>query len=314
MDASARHLRVLTETIAAVNSTLDLQEVLGLVASKVAEALEADACFVYLYDDQADELVLRATHGTRVEEMTRTPRMKPGEGPSRPPVQGLSEPAGGPVRVDPRGPDPGTGEARGGSERADDRAARVLRGGDGSPRGHCCPGRADDRAREALRRRAGARFRAGGAVEDLGGRLRVALPRGVARGNREDDDGGGWRDRRCARPRGRAQRRSRRPPPSSSSRLPLATPRGRATRRRPPRSSTAPPARKRAPARRRRASRARSSARPGQQWPRGDPSPPRRTRAARSSARSEPPRASPVPGSGPRGSTRTGPPAGSERP
>src|SRR6266540_2848989 len=80
MDASARHLRVLTETIAAVNSTLDLQEVLSLVASKVAAALEADACFVYLYDDQAGELVLRATHGTRVEEMTRTPRMKPGEG------------------------------------------------------------------------------------------------------------------------------------------------------------------------------------------------------------------------------------------
>src|SRR5213595_1945092 len=80
MDAPARHLRLLTETIAAVNSTLDLEEVLGLVARKVAEALEADACFVYLYDEQADELVLRATHGTRVEEMTRTPRMKPGEG------------------------------------------------------------------------------------------------------------------------------------------------------------------------------------------------------------------------------------------
>jgi two-component sensor histidine kinase len=80
MDASSRHLRLLTETIAAVNSTLDLEEVLGLVARKVAEALDADACFVYLYDEQADELVLRATHGTRVEEMTRTPRMKPGEG------------------------------------------------------------------------------------------------------------------------------------------------------------------------------------------------------------------------------------------
>src|SRR6187551_307896 len=80
MDASARHLRLLTETIAAVNSTLDLEEVLGLVASKVAGALEADACFVYLYDEQADELLLRATHGTRVEEMTRTPRMRPGEG------------------------------------------------------------------------------------------------------------------------------------------------------------------------------------------------------------------------------------------
>src|SRR5213592_3689317 len=80
MDAPARHLRLLTETIAAVNSTLDLQEVLGLVARKVAEALEADACFVYLYDERADELVLRATHGTRVEEMTRRPKLRPGEG------------------------------------------------------------------------------------------------------------------------------------------------------------------------------------------------------------------------------------------
>lgn len=80
MDARERHLRLLTETIAAVNSTLDLQEVLELVASKVAEALDTDACFVYLYDERADELVLRATHGTRVEEMTRRPKMRPGEG------------------------------------------------------------------------------------------------------------------------------------------------------------------------------------------------------------------------------------------
>jgi two-component system, sensor histidine kinase PdtaS len=80
VDNSARHLRLLTETIAAVNSSLDLEEVLSLVASKVADALGADACFVYLYDEQADELVLRATHGTRVEEMTGRPRMRPGEG------------------------------------------------------------------------------------------------------------------------------------------------------------------------------------------------------------------------------------------
>ena len=60
VDAPERHLRLLTETIAAVNSTLDLEEVLSLVASKVAEALAADACFVYLYDERADELVLRA--------------------------------------------------------------------------------------------------------------------------------------------------------------------------------------------------------------------------------------------------------------
>ena len=61
VDETARHLRLLTETIAAVNSTLDLEEVLSLVARKVADALGADACFVYLYDEQADELVLRAT-------------------------------------------------------------------------------------------------------------------------------------------------------------------------------------------------------------------------------------------------------------
>ncbi len=80
MDATARHLRLLTETIAAVNSSLDLQEVLELVASKVADALGTDACFVYLYDERTDELMLRATRGSRVEEMTRTPRMRPGEG------------------------------------------------------------------------------------------------------------------------------------------------------------------------------------------------------------------------------------------
>ena len=80
MDRSARHLRLLTETIAAVNSTLDLDEVFELIARKVAEALETDACFVYLYDEAADELVLRASYGTRVEELTRVPKMRPGEG------------------------------------------------------------------------------------------------------------------------------------------------------------------------------------------------------------------------------------------
>src|SRR5437762_1982886 len=80
MDASERHLRLLTETSAAVNSTLDLEEVLHLVADKVAAALEADACFVYLYDEAAGELVLRATRGTPLDEMTRRPRLRVGEG------------------------------------------------------------------------------------------------------------------------------------------------------------------------------------------------------------------------------------------
>jgi two-component sensor histidine kinase/putative methionine-R-sulfoxide reductase with GAF domain len=80
VDKPERHLRLLIETIEAVNSTLDLEEVLSLVASKVAQALNTDACFVYLYDERSDELVLRATYGTSVEEMTRRPRMRPGEG------------------------------------------------------------------------------------------------------------------------------------------------------------------------------------------------------------------------------------------
>jgi two-component sensor histidine kinase/putative methionine-R-sulfoxide reductase with GAF domain len=80
VDVRARHLRLLTETIAAVNSTLDLEEVLGLVARKVAEALGTEACFVYLYDDRTNELILRATYGTSVEEMTKRPRLRPGEG------------------------------------------------------------------------------------------------------------------------------------------------------------------------------------------------------------------------------------------
>ena len=80
MDVRARHLRLLTETIAAVNSTLDLEEVLDLVARKVADALRTEACFVYLYDERTNELILRATHGASVEEMTKRPRMRPGEG------------------------------------------------------------------------------------------------------------------------------------------------------------------------------------------------------------------------------------------
>jgi two-component system, sensor histidine kinase PdtaS len=94
VDVPARHLRLLTETIAAVNSSLDLEEVLDLVARKVADALEADACFVYLYDARGDELLLRATHGTKVEEMTRTPRMRPGEG-----ITGAAAAARAPIMI-----------------------------------------------------------------------------------------------------------------------------------------------------------------------------------------------------------------------
>ncbi len=80
VDRSERHLRLVTETIAAVSSTLDLNELFELVARKVADAFEADACFVYLYDETTDQLVLRASVGSYVEESARPPRLRSGEG------------------------------------------------------------------------------------------------------------------------------------------------------------------------------------------------------------------------------------------
>jgi two-component sensor histidine kinase/putative methionine-R-sulfoxide reductase with GAF domain len=80
MNESERHLQLLTETTEAVNSSLDLDEVMTLIARKVAEALEADACFVYLYDEDGDALILRATFGAQLGEEERKPRMRIGEG------------------------------------------------------------------------------------------------------------------------------------------------------------------------------------------------------------------------------------------
>ena len=77
---AARHLALLTRTTEVVNSSLDLQEVLEAIAHEVAAALGTDACFVYLYDERSDELVLRATHGTAIEDATSAPRMRRGEG------------------------------------------------------------------------------------------------------------------------------------------------------------------------------------------------------------------------------------------
>ncbi|HEX6761534.1 MAG TPA: GAF domain-containing protein [Gaiellaceae bacterium] len=95
METRDRHLKLLTGTIEAVNSTLDLEEVLSQVATSVPVALEADACFVYLYDEHADELVLRATHGSHIDELTRRPRMRPGEG-----ITGSAAEARAPVMVE----------------------------------------------------------------------------------------------------------------------------------------------------------------------------------------------------------------------
>ncbi|MGN6377554.1 MAG: GAF domain-containing protein [Gaiellales bacterium] len=79
-DRASRHLQLLTDTIAAVNSTLELDEVFARIASQVATAMSTDACFVYMYDEAGGVLELRATHGTRFDDPAHRPRMSPGEG------------------------------------------------------------------------------------------------------------------------------------------------------------------------------------------------------------------------------------------
>jgi two-component sensor histidine kinase/putative methionine-R-sulfoxide reductase with GAF domain len=94
IDRTARHLELLIETIAAVNSSLDLDEVFEQIAANVASVLDTDACFVYLYDESADELELRATHGTRFDDPAHRPRMHLGEG-----ITGTAAAEGRPVMI-----------------------------------------------------------------------------------------------------------------------------------------------------------------------------------------------------------------------
>jgi two-component sensor histidine kinase/putative methionine-R-sulfoxide reductase with GAF domain len=93
-DRAARHVQLLTDTVAAVSSSLDLAEVLAEIASRVAEAMATDACFVYLYDEAAGVLELRATHGTRFDDPAHRPRMRPGEG-----ITGAAAQLGHPVMI-----------------------------------------------------------------------------------------------------------------------------------------------------------------------------------------------------------------------
>ena len=195
------------------------------MATKVADALEADACFVYLYDERSNELVLRATHGTSVEEMTRRPRMRPGEG-----ITGAAAAERSPVMIpsqahlDPRFklfpnlpeeqyesilavPILVHGERLAGALNVRTREPRVFVDAEIG----LLTAIADQVAQSIVHaqlysRRTAQGRRARSARADLRGGLRVALPRGVARGDRQDDDGRREGDGGGARARGRADR------------------------------------------------------------------------------------------------------------
>jgi two-component system, sensor histidine kinase PdtaS len=79
VETAARHLRLLSDVVAAATSTLELEEVLQRVAVAVDTALETDACFVYELDRSGEELVLGASVGSEPRPGP-TPRMRVGEG------------------------------------------------------------------------------------------------------------------------------------------------------------------------------------------------------------------------------------------
>jgi two-component system, sensor histidine kinase PdtaS len=62
---SVTRLQTLRRINAAANSTLDLSETLHTTARAVAEELETDLCSIFVFDESAHELQLRATNGPR---------------------------------------------------------------------------------------------------------------------------------------------------------------------------------------------------------------------------------------------------------
>lgn len=68
--------RALADISAALGSTLDLDELLALVASKITEVIDADRSTIYLLDDDGQHLVSRVAEGQGSSEI----RLKVGEG------------------------------------------------------------------------------------------------------------------------------------------------------------------------------------------------------------------------------------------
>jgi GAF domain-containing protein/CheY-like chemotaxis protein len=79
---SVQELRALGEVSQALSSTLELETVLSTIVSRASQLAGTDSCTVYEYDEQAGELLLRATHNLD-EEVVAVARRAPirrGEG------------------------------------------------------------------------------------------------------------------------------------------------------------------------------------------------------------------------------------------
>jgi two-component sensor histidine kinase/putative methionine-R-sulfoxide reductase with GAF domain len=84
-------LRGLHRVISAANSTLDLDTSMRMVVDTVAEVVNVEACSVYLYDKNSDDLILRATRGLNLAAIGQV-RVPLGEG-----ITGASASEGRPI-------------------------------------------------------------------------------------------------------------------------------------------------------------------------------------------------------------------------
>jgi two-component system, sensor histidine kinase PdtaS len=84
----------LHRVISAANSTLDLDTSMTMVVETVAEVIGVEACSVYLYDRNSDDLTLRATRGLNAAAVGQV-RLRLGEG-----VTGWAAREGRPIAID----------------------------------------------------------------------------------------------------------------------------------------------------------------------------------------------------------------------
>ncbi len=79
---SVQELQALGEVSQALSSTLDLETVLRTIVSRASQLAGTDSCTVYEYDEQAEELLFRATHNLAEEvvDVARRAPIRRGEG------------------------------------------------------------------------------------------------------------------------------------------------------------------------------------------------------------------------------------------
>jgi signal transduction protein with GAF and PtsI domain len=79
LDPREQELMMLRKVAEYVSSNLELEELLGRIVKMVIEITSADSCFIYLYDAQHHELILRSSSNPRTHAVGNI-RLKLGEG------------------------------------------------------------------------------------------------------------------------------------------------------------------------------------------------------------------------------------------